>query len=163
MVLGAALLAEGAVNVDERVSLGVRRERGRGAAAGVPPTVLPSRAPLEVEENLIGVGAPALGAPLNAVSPPGVGGRLEAGGAGVRLVVRDEGAGIPPGDLPHLFKRFYRADPARARDPGLGLSIAAWIVEQHGGQITLTSELRQGAHVEVVFARGPGLTPGPQE
>ncbi|WP_169405658.1 sensor histidine kinase [Deinococcus apachensis] len=43
---------------------------------------------------------------------------LEGDGAEVRLVVRDEGAGIPPGDLPHVFERFYRADPARARDPG---------------------------------------------
>lgn len=63
------------------------------------------------------------------------------------ITVRDTGVGIPPADLPHVFERFYRADPARGRDPGgtgLGLPIARWIVEQHGGSITLASEPEHG-------------------
>jgi signal transduction histidine kinase len=67
--------------------------------------------------------------------------------SGSKITVRDTGVGIPPEDLPHVFERFYRADPARGRDPGgtgLGLPIARWIVEQHGGKITLESQAGQG-------------------
>ena len=52
--------------------------------------------------------------------------------------VIDDGPGVPPGDLPHLFKRFWRADRARRRatgGSGLGLSIASHIVEAHGGKM----------------------------
>jgi two-component system, OmpR family, sensor kinase len=71
--------------------------------------------------------------------------------------VRDSGVGIPPEDLPHVFERFYRADPARARDPGgtgLGLAIAKWIVEQHGGEIEVSSEPGHGAEVSVRLPAG---------
>jgi len=68
------------------------------------------------------------------------------------LVVSDTGSGIAPQDLPHVFDRFYRADQSRRRDPGgsgLGLSIAKWIVEQHGGEIWLESEPGQGTRAVV--------------
>jgi two-component system, OmpR family, sensor kinase len=65
----------------------------------------------------------------------------------VEIVVHDTGVGIAPEDLPLVFERFYRADPARSRDPGgtgLGLPIARWIVEQHDGDIKLESQPGQG-------------------
>ncbi len=65
-----------------------------------------------------------------------------------RIICRDTGAGIPAEDLPHIFERFYRAEKSRTRGRttgfGLGLSIANWIVERHGGRIEVNSKEGQG-------------------
>jgi two-component system phosphate regulon sensor histidine kinase PhoR len=60
----------------------------------------------------------------------------------VRFIVKDRGFGIPEGDLPHVFERFYRVDKARSRDAGgtgLGLSIVKHIIDRHGEIITVKS------------------------
>lgn len=57
--------------------------------------------------------------------------------------VRDTGPGIPAEHLPFLFDRFYRVDSGRSREQGgsgLGLNIARWVAESHGGHISVTSE-----------------------
>lgn len=66
-----------------------------------------------------------------------------------KLTVSDTGPGIPAEDLPHIFERFYRAEKARTRSPngkgfGLGLSIAYWIVRNHGGRIEVDSQVGRG-------------------
>ena len=61
----------------------------------------------------------------------------------VKLIVLDQGIGIPPADLPHIFDRFYTVDKARSRKSGgagLGLSIVKTIVEKHSGTVTVSSE-----------------------
>jgi two-component system sensor histidine kinase TrcS len=69
-------------------------------------------------------------------------GRADDGAGYVELTVSDDGPGIPPEVLPHLFERFYRADKSRSRQAGsfgLGLSIAASIIEAHDGSIKAES------------------------
>jgi signal transduction histidine kinase len=67
-----------------------------------------------------------------------------------RLVVRDTGAGIAPGDLPHLFDRFYRADRARGGEgAGLGLAIGHWIVHAHRGSFTAANAPGGGAQFSI--------------
>jgi heavy metal sensor kinase len=78
----------------------------------------------------------------------------ERRGDETRVEVRDNGCGIPPADLPHVFDRFYRVDKARSRSrggAGLGLSIARWIVERHGGTMDLESEPGVGTTAAVTL------------
>ncbi len=79
-----------------------------------------------------------------------------AGRASVRLVVRDDGPGIPPGDLPHIFERFHRADKARTATPtphtGLGLAIARAIAQNHSATLTARNNTpAPGATFELVL------------
>lgn len=73
---------------------------------------------------------------------------LSRSGDNAKLIVRDTGPGIPAEDLPYIFERFYRAEKSRTRSGvagfGLGLSIAHWIVEQHGGKIEVSSREGKG-------------------
>lgn len=72
------------------------------------------------------------------------------------LEVQDTGIGIGKEDLQRVFDRFFQTDSSRARDArsegvGLGLSIAKWIVEAHGGQITVESEVGVGTTFRVTI------------
>jgi signal transduction histidine kinase len=69
--------------------------------------------------------------------------------------VRDTGIGIAESDLPHIFDRFYRADPSRSQveGSGLGLAIAKWIADLHHAEVLVDSEQRKGSAFRVVFPR----------
>jgi signal transduction histidine kinase len=75
--------------------------------------------------------------------------------AGVVIEVRDRGPGIAPGDATRVFERFYRADAARSSGEGgagLGLAIARWIVDLHGGAIEARPNDPHGCRMVVVLA-----------
>lgn len=75
-----------------------------------------------------------------------------AEGKGLRLAVSDSGEGIAPQHLPHLFDRFYRADPSRARatgGSGLGLAIVQKLAQAQGGEVSVESTLGRGTTVTV--------------
>ncbi len=76
--------------------------------------------------------------------------RAEPGTVVIR--VSDTGIGIPQRDLPRIFERFYRVDQARSRETGgtgLGLAIVKHVSENHGGEVTVSSELGRGSTFEV--------------
>ncbi len=98
----------------------------------------------------------------NALKYTPAGGQVRIGlrhaAAGALITVADTGIGIAAADLPQVFERFFRADPARSRDPGgtgLGLPIARWIAEQHGGTIDIASQPQQGTTVTVTLPAPP--------
>jgi len=75
--------------------------------------------------------------------------------------VADEGPGIPPEHVPHIFDRFYKADAARAGvsgGSGLGLSIVKAIVERQGGRLAVQS--RPGRTVFEMTMPGPSSETG---
>jgi len=80
----------------------------------------------------------------------------------VQIRVADTGCGIAPEHLPHIFERFYRADPARGREngnAGLGLSIAKGLVEAMGGRIAVESTVGVGTTVVISLPRAPDRKP----
>ena len=76
-------------------------------------------------------------------------------------IVRDDGPGISEQDLPHIFERFFRADPSRtdSSHSGLGLSMVKWILEAHGGTIQAESVPGKGSafRFRLPLPKSPGL------
>jgi len=74
----------------------------------------------------------------------------------VRLEVEDTGIGIPKKSIPRIFERFYRVDKARSRESGgtgLGLAIVKHIVESHGGNIKVESEVQKGSKFIILLPK----------
>ena len=81
-----------------------------------------------------------------------------------RVTVQDEGMGISPEGIPHIFDRFYRTDQSRDRKTGgtgLGLSIAKWIVDRHGGWFEVVS--REGVGTRISFLLPADQAPPAEE
>jgi signal transduction histidine kinase len=110
--------------------------------AGLPGVEGDARRLAQVLRNLLG----------NALTHTPPGGRIVArarpGEGEVAVEIEDSGAGIAAEHLPHLFDRFYRADPSRSRatgGAGLGLAIVQQLVAAHGGRVWVTSAVGEGS------------------
>ena len=76
----------------------------------------------------------------------------------IELAVRDDGPGIPAADLPNVFERFYRVDPAAQREggtSGLGLSIVRALAEAQGSTVGVSSVVPHGARFTLTFTASP--------
>ena len=121
-----------------------------------------SPAPATADPALIKQAARVLVDNAMRYTPEGGSIRLSAGteNGSAYFEVQDSGIGIDAEDVPHVFDRFFRADPARARQSGgtgLGLSIARWIVERHGGHFEVISREGLGTRIRVVLPGESGV------
>ena len=90
------------------------------------------------------------------VSPLEITMKVEDAGSEIRVSLADNGVGIAPKDLPHVFDRFYRADSSRNRSTGgsgIGLSIVKSIIEEHGGSVEASSEKDKGTVIRFLLKK----------
>ncbi|MGH7533847.1 MAG: sensor histidine kinase, partial [Gemmatimonadales bacterium] len=133
-----------------------------GDASGIKVASKAPMAPVIVPVDRARIRQMLMNLATNAVKYTPNGGRvdleLSEAGRHVTLVVRDNGIGIAPGDLPQIFDRFWRADVARSRTgeragAGLGLAITKWIAEAHGGNIAVQSRPGRGTVFTVTLPK----------
>jgi signal transduction histidine kinase len=133
-----------------------------GEATGVRVASEMPETPVRMSVDLHRIRQVLLNLVTNAIKYTPAGGTVSLGlseeAEAVTFTVRDTGIGIAPEDLPHIFDRFWRADPARSRTgerpgTGLGLAITKWIAEAHGGSITVQSRPGRGTVFTVRLPR----------
>jgi heavy metal sensor kinase len=133
-----------------------------GEQANVNVTVAAPENPVVVEVDKSRIRQLLMNLLTNAIKYTPAGGQVAISCATengqVVFAVRDTGVGIAPGDLPHIFDRFWRVDPARSRTgerpgAGLGLAISKWIAEAHGGAIEAQSRPGRGTTFTVTIPR----------
>jgi signal transduction histidine kinase len=132
-------------------------ERGIRLAGAAPPNLKPL---LMAEDKIARVLQNLLD---NAIRHTGEGGEVQVevreNNGMVEVSVRDNGEGIPPEHLAHVFERFYRGDKSRSREGmekggvGLGLAIAKELVEGHGGRIWVESAPAHGTRITFALPR----------
>ena len=83
-------------------------------------------------------------------SPGEISIRTKNSGESIQVLIADNGAGIPPEDIGHIFEPFYTTkDPGHGT--GLGLAVCHQIVSRHGGQILVESQLKQGTTFTIIL------------
>ncbi|HEY2408164.1 MAG TPA: hybrid sensor histidine kinase/response regulator [Polyangiaceae bacterium] len=148
-----------AVETTDLVLAALESQQGLAAEASVilgadlSPELPPLRGDeerlLEVLENLVG----------NAIKFTGAGGSISVGASRqdseILIWVKDNGAGIAPDQMPHIFDRFWQSKKRERRGIGLGLSICKAIVEAHGGRIWAESTLGSGTTLFFTIPAAP--------
>jgi len=141
-----------AEDISKPINQAVAAVKTKAAAKGVKVSIhLPDKLPL-VYIDAQRISQVLLNLLENAVDHTAKGDSIEVGvrpqNSWVEISVTDTGEGIPPKDLPNIFERFYRVDKSRARATGgrgLGLTIAKYLVEAHGGRIEAQSKPGKGS------------------
>ena len=148
---GRLALDRSAVQLRDLVDGALEGMRALAAEHGITLAQDPGELPA-VDADPIRIGQVLRNLLVNAATHTPAGGRVTVHTAAepgiVRVTVSDTGPGIAAEHLPHLFDRFYRADPSRTRatgGAGLGLAIVKSIVEAHGGEVGVASEPGHGA------------------
>ena len=139
--------AERARIADPERAWRVRIDRGLGT---VGDEELLRRA---VDNLLMNVLVHTTGGTIGTITATRVGDRLA-------IEVSDDGPGVPPDKLPHIFERFYRAGSQGTRGSGLGLAIAAEIAAAHGGTAEAARAFPRGHHIRLTHPAGPPPDPG---
>jgi two-component system OmpR family sensor kinase len=155
---GKVIFREGTVEVqaliDKVYNQAQQLAHGQEIIQAVTPGTLPARADSDRLQQVL------LNVVDNALKFTPTNGRIDIlaynkGKTDVVIEVRDTGKGIPAEALPHVFDRFYRADPSRSRlaqkvgGNGLGLAIAKELIEAQRGTITIKSTLNEGTLVSI--------------
>jgi two-component system OmpR family sensor kinase len=158
-------------NVDPQALLPTAREQAEQLAQGQEISVKVEPGTPYLRANSDQLRQVLLNVLDNAIKHTPASGRIHlsarpvAAGSMIEIEARDTGAGIPAEALPHVFERFYRADPARARasqrtgGTGLGLAIAKGLIEAQGGVISIASEVGVGTTVTIRLPSAPSSAP----
>jgi heavy metal sensor kinase len=155
---GAASMKMRTVDLGEYVRKAKERAEILSAEKALQVTARTPREPVWAEADAMAIDRLLLILVDNAVKYTPAGGHCEIElsyeGGHAAITVRDTGIGISERDLPSIFERFVRADSTRSRETrgaGLGLAIARWITEMHGGTIAVASEVGVGSVFRVTL------------
>jgi len=160
---GAAGLEMHPLDLSQQVRSAQEQGAILGADKSLSVTFLAPETPVWVRADAIAIRRLLLILIDNAVKYTPAGGRCEIALCQIQdqahIAVKDTGIGIPESDLDFIFERFRRADRARCRETpgaGLGLAIARWITQMHGGTISAESTLGAGSvfHIRLPLTEG---------
>jgi signal transduction histidine kinase len=145
------------MNLSETVAAGVRQIEGHAAQACV--RLVRRIAPeVSIDGDREKIHQVMLNLLLNALEASSDGGvmtvTVERMGDAARILVEDQGCGIARGEMERIFDPFYST---KSTGSGLGLAVAKQIVESHGGEISVSSELGAGTTFAIVLPRGGGV------